>query len=403
MKASAVVRLVAALLLTGTSAAAQDTPPRDPVDDAGVRFGPVGLTPVIAFRDIGRDNNVFNESTDPKTDFTATISPKLDVIATPGPLLFTFTTTTDYIYYQKYKSEGGTNVGASVRAEFALGPVRPFLSAGSGNTKERLNKEIDTRARHQDRNYETGVRVQVFEGLFASAAFRQKTTTFEEGETFRGESLPDALNERMQAIEGSVGVALTPLTSLSVVVTTQRDRFDLSPERDSDTLRVMPTVTFSPLAMLNGSAALGYRRFTTVQHVVPDYSGFVATLGLGATVAEKHRFETSFSRDVQYSYEETDVYYIETSVQGTWTWQVAGPIDLRVNGSRTRMHYPSPALTASTDDDAYYTYGAAVLWRLRPTLRVGLNADWWARESERDDDRAFDNRKIYASVTWGKQ
>ena len=33
-----------------------------------------------------------------------------------------------------------------------------------------------------------------------------------------------------------------------------------APGRDSDTLRIMPTVTFSPLAMLNGTASLGYRR-----------------------------------------------------------------------------------------------------------------------------------------------
>jgi hypothetical protein len=33
---------------------------------------------------VGRDSNVFNEASNPKSDFTATISPRLDVICTRG-------------------------------------------------------------------------------------------------------------------------------------------------------------------------------------------------------------------------------------------------------------------------------------------------------------------------------
>jgi Putative beta-barrel porin 2 len=396
--------LVCVVLLTASAAAAQDSPPRDPLDDATVRYGAVGFTPVLNLRDVGRDNNVFNDATNPKSDFTATISPKLDVLIHPGtPLLLTATLTSDYIYYQTYASERATNFGSSIRADFTFGPVRPFATIGGGNTKDRVNREIDTRARHQDRSYGAGVRVQIYEGLFASTGVRRATTTFDEEATFRGENLADALNEQLDAVDASVGVALTPLTSLSVDVTAQRDRFDLSPDRDSDSFRVMPTVRFSPLAILNGSAAFGYRRFTTVSPLVPDYHGFVASLTLGTTVHERHHIDTAFARDVQYSYEQDSIYYVETGVQGTWTWQVAGPIDVRLTGSRSRLHYQSPALTDTNDEDVAYTYGTGVAWRAREHLRVGVNADWRARESERGADRGYENRKIYAFVTWGKQ
>ena len=403
MRPFAIVRFLLPALLAAASAAAQDAPPRDPVDDASMRIGPFGLTPVISLRDIGRDNNVFNENTNPKSDFTATISPKLDVLVHPGPLLLTVTTTSDYVYYQTYTSERAVNIGSNVRADFTFGPVRPYLSAGGGNSKDRVNREIDTRARHRDRAYTGGVRLQIIEGLFVTAGARRTTTTFDEDAAFRGESLAAALNKEMNAIEGSVGVALTPLTSVSVAVSRERERFDLSSDRDSNTLRIMPTVTFSPLAVLNGSAALGYRRFTPADPLVPGYRGFVANLSLAATIHERHRIETVFGRDVQYSYEEDDVYYVETGVQGTWTWEVAGPIDLRLSGSRARLHYPSPSLDSSTDEDFATTYGAGVAWRFRPTLRAGINADWRSRDSERGADREFDNRRIYASVTWGKQ
>jgi len=395
--------LLAALLVARPAAAqAQDAPP-DPLENTQVRFGPVGLTPVIAFRDVGRDNNVFNDSADPKSDFTFTFSPKIDVLVHTGPALFTLTTNSDYVYFQTYKSEGGTNVGSTLRADFTFGPVKPYVSASGLNSKDRVNREIDTRARHNDRTYGAGVRVQIFQGLFASVGARQSTTTFDEDEEFRGESLAAALNSETRSVDGAVGVALTPLTTVSVVVTAQRDRFDLDPLRDSDTLRVMPTVTFSPLAMLSGTASVGYRRFTLRHNTAPDYDGFVATVTLSTTFLEHHRFETTIARDVQYSYEEAALYYIETGVQGAWTWQVGGPIDLRLMGSRSRLQYQGDGVSASDNEDATYTYGGSVSYRLRQNLRAGVNAEFRQRSSQRGADREFDNRKIYAFVTWGKQ
>src|SRR5204862_1394098 len=138
--------------------------------------------------------------------------------------------------------ERATNVGSTVRADFSFGPIRPYVSAGGGNAKERINREIDQRARHRDRSYGAGARIQIFEGLFATVGGRQLTTTFDEDEEFRGENLAAALNHRLEAIDTTVGVALTPLTSLWVLVSNERDTFDVDHERDSETLRVMPPV-----------------------------------------------------------------------------------------------------------------------------------------------------------------
>jgi hypothetical protein len=395
--------LVAALLLGGGAAAAQD-PPRDPVDDATVRIGPVGLTPTFVIRDIGRDNNVFNEAENPKSDFTATFSPKLDLLVHPGRLLLGFTTSTDYVYFQKYTSERGTSYGSSVRADLEFGPVRPFVAAGWNNAKNRVNREIDVRARHQDDSYSAGVRVQIFEGLFATASVRQAHTVFDEDNPeFRGVELSTTLNDKTRSIEAGGGVAVTPLTTIQVTVARQEDRFDLSPDRDADTLRISPTVTFSPLAILSGTATLGYRQFKPKSPTIASFEGFVSGLSLSTTVLERNRFEVSFSRDLQYSAEETAPVYLETGVQGSWSWQVAAGLDVRVNGGRSRLNYRSPTLTAATDDDIAINYGASVGYHVREHLRVAVNADWSERTSERGADRTYQNRRIYASLTWGKQ
>jgi hypothetical protein len=389
-------------LVTAGPAAAQDAP-SDPLQNATVRFGPIGLNPSIVIRDIGKDNNVFNEPVNAKEDFTATITPKLDVLVHPSHILLTYSTTSDYVYYQTYTSERGVNFGSSLRADFEFGPVKPYVAVGGVNSRDRINREIDVRARHRDRNYGGGVQVRIFEGLFAAANVRQTRTAFDDdAPEFRGVKLSETLNGTTDAVDVGGGVDVTPLTTISVTYTRQRDRFELSPERDSESWRIAPTVTFSPLAILSGSASVGYRKFTPDSPVVPGYSGLVSNLTLATTVLERNRIETTFSRDVQYSAEDVETLYVETGVQASWTWQITGPFDVRLSGGRSRLNYRSAGLTSATDDDKVTNYGVSLGYHVRERLRVGLNADWHDRASERGFDRTYQNRRIYANLTWGK-
>ena len=402
MRLPSILGLLPLLLLAAGPAAAQQTPTEpDPLADATVRLGPIGLVPTLALRDVGPDNNVFNEATNPKSDFTATLSPKLDVLFRPGPVHLTFTTNTDYVYYQKYTSERGSNIGSSLRADFDFGAFQPFAVASHANTRDRLNREIDARARHHDSAYGGGLRLQLFESVSATVGARTSTTSFDPDAEFRGESLQTTLNSTTDAIDAGGAVALTPLTSLQLTVTRERSRFEFTPERNSQSLRIMPSLSFSPLAVLSGTAAFGYRRFTGHSPLVPDYSGFVAAVTLASTLRERHHIETTFNRDLTYSYEESASEYIDTGVTVGWTWQLAGPLDTRLTAGRSRLHYRSPELTSSNDDDTANTYGFSLGYRVREHLRVGLNADWRGRSSERSPDRVYDNRRIYANLTWG--
>ncbi len=301
MRRSPVGRLVPLVFaLSLRVAAAQQATPPDPVESATVRLGPIGFNPALLIRDVGRETNVFNEAIDPKSDFTATISPRLEIVMHPGPMRFSYTTTSDYVYYQTYKSEGGTNVGSAVRAEFDLGPFTPFASAGFANTRDRLNREIDARARHHDESYAAGTHVQLFDNFFVNAGARRSSTAFDSGADFRGQELQTTLNRTDEALDAGGGLALTPLTSLQVTVSRERSRFEFTPERNSESLRVMPSVTFSPLAILSGTASFGYRRFDGASAQVPDYRGFVSNVTLSTTVKERQHIDATFTRDLQY-------------------------------------------------------------------------------------------------------
>jgi Putative beta-barrel porin 2 len=394
---------IAAVLLGLLPAAANaQTQGSDPLENATIRVGPVGINPTIVVRDIGVDNNVFNDHSDPKSDFTFTLTPRAEVLFRPRRLKVTYTTAVDYVYFQKYTSERGTNQSSQVRFDVDLGHLRPFASVGGTNTRERYNQEIDARARHSDRTYGAGVALQIASRTTITVAARRTTTDFEEGSTFRGEDLARAFNNRLDAFDGTFGLQLTPITSFSLVVTEERQRFDLDPDRDSDTTRITPTFTFSPGGLLNGSAAIGYRHFNGRSSALPDFSGVVAIVNIGATILGRHRLDTSFARDLRYSYDTDTPYYLATGGTAVWTTQLSGRFDVKATGTRQQLDYHRSITGPTTvPDDVYTSYGGGVGYRVRQRLRVGINGDWSHRKSDRSADRAFHNHRVFATVTWG--
>lgn len=385
-------------------ASAQITTP--PPDVPVIQAGPLGISPTIMLRDIGRDENVFNERDDPKSDFTFTLVPRAEVVFKPRNLRLAYTAATEYVYYREYKSERATNLSSAVRADVTLGWFTPYVLATGTNTRQRLNEEIDLRARHRERVYGAGFGIKVGTRLTLGASGRTTRLRFDEATTFRGEDLARSFDSDLQAIEGSAGLQLTPFTQVSLVVSREQQRFEIARERDSDSLRVTPTFHFSPEAVLNGSLAVGYRRFEPRTSTLPAYSGFVATATIGTTLFNRHRVETVFGRDIRYSYERDTPYYLATGGTVTVTSQLVGPFDVRLTGTRQLLAYRASRdtlLAARPGDDTVTGYGGGFGYRIRERLRIGLNAEWLGRDSQLSPDREYRNRRIFASLTWGKQ
>lgn len=394
--------LTFALAALAPALALAQTPTDDPLDTAMIRVGPVGINPSIALRNMGVDDNVFNDPENPKSDFTLTVTPRAEVLFRPRRLHLAYTTSTDYVYYRDYASERGTNQASQVRAEFDLGRLHPYAAAGGASTRERYNQEVDARARHHDRTYAAGASLRLASRTTVSAAARRTTVAFDEGSAFRGEDLARAFNSTINAVEGTFGLQLTPLTGISLVVTREQQRFDLDPDRDSDTTRITPTVNFSPGALFSGSAAVGYRRFNGRSPSLPDFSGLVAVVNLSATILGRNRLDTTLSRDVRYSYEQEVPYYLATGGSATLTTLIGEPFDVKITGGRQNLDYRqsgAPEMGASTD--IYTSYGGGIGYRLRQRMRLGLDAEWVRRRSDRTTSREFQNRRIFASLTWG--
>jgi hypothetical protein len=371
----------------------------DPVPRGTLTLGPLRITPTFTIKDMGFDDNVFNTPVDPKRDFTFTATPRADVLFRMRRLRLSYITATDYVYYRTYPEERGANSSSSARLDVDLGRLKPYVTAAGVNSKARLNGEVDARKRHREVLYGAGLALKIASRTNLLLNATQGEVAYDPGAAFRGVDLRDSFNGRRRSIDAGIGVALTPLTTLTIAVAREFQTFERSPERNSNAWRVTPTFLFNSTGVLTGSASLGYRRFHTVSPALPDYSGLVSTASILATLYARNHLQAVFTRDVQYSYDLTTDYYISTGGTMTWTLDLAGPFDVRAMGGRTLMDYRTLGPQPGTDTTT--TYGGGVGFHVSSRARLGVNVDWSRRVSQRSTDRNFRNHRIFAGLNWG--
>jgi opacity protein-like surface antigen len=386
--------------LLPAAVAAQDPPPPDPIEQMPIRFGPLGIKPAFAISNVGVDSNVFSNAENPQEDFTATIEPRLQARLRLGRVLLSYGATAGFVYYQEFSDEGGLNANTDVRLDANLGRLQPYVAAAWLDTKERLNAEVDRRAPRHHAAYSTGVRMLLASRSALIVNARYADVEFDEGVTFRGVELARTLNSRVETIDGGLQLLLTPLTTFTLGVSLQRDRFEAEPERDSDTVRVLPTFQFDPTALLRGSVAVGYRGFRPLSDALPDYSGLIVQTTLGYTLLGRTKFDVDVQRDVQYSYEQIEPYYLNTGARLTVTHQMVGPLDVQGTGGRQQMAYRAAAVEGETRTDRADTLGAGVGVRLRENIRIGVNWEWTRRTSVLPN-REYERRRVFASLLYG--
>ena len=380
---------------------AQDPAPQQPTG-VEMHVGPVTLRPRLEIREAGFDSNIFNDATDPKEDFTASFTPRLDVLIEPSWARIRYATYANFVYFHEFTDERSINAGNEGRFEFLLNRVRPYVFGSVVNTSDRPNAEIDARAERRDWRVEGGALVALTPRTSIVFAARQGSLEFEEDEFFNGVPLAATMNNDYDAYEGGLRFALTPLTTLQVTGTYQRDRFDTASGRDATTWRVAPMLEFDPDALIAGRLTVGFTSFEPESSSIEPYRGLTAngqlTWRLNTT-----KLEGLIERDVRYSYELLQPYYVTTFGRLTLTQIITGPLDVQLVAGRQRLEYRNEApLDVDVDRraDTVTTWGGGVGFRVSDTARIGLNYEDASRDSRRLE-RNFDRQRVYGSLAYG--
>jgi hypothetical protein len=389
---------VAALIAVAPLAHAQST---DPVDSARIQFGPVGLTPSIALTDLGIDTNVFNQVDDPKRDFTFTVAPQLNTWFRAGRSRTEIVTRTDFVYFHEYASERSADVAVNGRFSINGNRVTPWLTGGYRTGRQRVGYEVDARARRETRETGAGLDLRVGAKTTVVLSARRVDYDFDTGEMFLGSSLEETLERRTDAAAVEYRQALTVLTTLALSVEAARDRFDLSPARDTDSAKAEIGFDLSEHALIAGRGRIGYRIFENRSGLFREYRGVVTSVEVGSTIKGRTRVDVSAERDVNYSFEVETPYYVLTGATLTVTPRLTERWDVLARAGLQRLAYRSVETSTAGRTDHVELIGIGAGYRLAGGVRFGVNFDRQRRTSPAEQ-RTFDGYSFGTSVTYGR-
>ena len=394
---------ITVLCISAPKLCAQDVEQGDPIETMPIRLGPLGLAPTITITNFGIDSNVFNDSVDPKSDFTFTATPTIAGRLRSGRLLVGGALATGLVYYRDFDDERSMDYSSRSRIDLDLGWFRPFGLAERLDSRDRLSLELDIRAPRVSTLIEGGARAVVSPWSGFTFAARRNSVAFDESSIFDGIALSQTLNSRTTTLEGGLELYLTPLTTMTMLVSRQEDRFDAMPERNSDSLRVMPTLRLDAPAIVQGTLGIGYRRFDGVDPSLPDFAGVVFKGSLSHVIAERTKVGVAIARDVEYSFEVFEPYYLTIGARLTVNHQLRDTIDVRAVAARDRLDYenlPTALEPTNTRRDYVELVSAGFGYLLRTNVRVGVDLEYSRRRGDRLD-RRYDRTRLLGSASYG--
>jgi hypothetical protein len=387
------------------SYAQQSQPTSDPLEGMPIRVGPLGLSPTLTITNFGIDDNVFNDSDNPQSDFTMVVTPRVQARLRQGRTLWSGSLATGLVYFKKFNDERSIDYGADGRFDADLDWFRPYALAMINDTRERLNVELDVRAPRTQTTVAVGGRAVVSARTGIVFDARHSGVQFAEGVQFEGVPLSQTLNSGVSTLMGGVEFYVTPLTTFSVNASREQQRFDETPDRDSNTFRIMPTIRMEAPAIIEGSLAVGFRNFKPLSSDLPEYNGIVVQGSLSHTFVERTRVDLILSRDVQYSFELNEPYYLTTGFRVVVNQQLREDLDVRVTGGRDRLEYRAEEAVPDALPDEQRTDRADLVdfgvgYRLRPTFRLGFDVEFARRSSDRTG-RDYRRTRFFGSLTYG--
>jgi hypothetical protein len=357
---------------------------------------PLVWNPSLALTGIGYDSNVFNEVEDPKGDVVTTIAAGIRPIWQPGTARLSGDFNLAYNHFQKFDSERGVDGRVFGRAEFPIHRVRLFGSGAYVNLRDRLNFEVDERARRVDREVAAGIDVALT-GV-STLGFSAIDRAFD-----IDEATPDlarALNRDERFVVTSLSHELTPLTTAIVSVEYGRHRFDAAPSRDGSTTQVSAGTRFGPGALFEGRWEVGWKRTTVQDPLVPAFSGVTADADLYVVLGSATRIGVRGRRDVSFSADSATPYYTENSIGGSITYGFADRWDVDVQALQVLLDdtvataTPVPVNT----DERVTVVEAGLGYRLWARTRLGIYVERSRRRSD-VPGRGYETTRIYTALS----
>lgn len=388
------------VLFWSNASYAQQAPAEDPVAAAPIRLGPFGFGPRFSISNFGWDNNVFNDATNEKADFTFTTTPALDMWLRTGRGLLSLTGSLDLVYYAEYENQRAINSHATGQYEYRFNRVRPLASFSIADVKDRPGYEIDTRVQSFTDTLTAGADVRLASKTFLEVAYRQGETTYADDAVYNDQNLKDTLDRKLKAVDGTLRYRKSSITTMFLRVSSEQERFDTATERNSNSGRASVGFELGRFALIRGKAEVGFRSLAAADGgTLPPYRGLTADVDVTYTAPTQTRITTRVTRDVQYSYDVVTPYYIQTGFVLTLTQRITGRWDVQAQGGQDQLDYQSTSSDPSVErTDFVSRVGGGLGYQLAEQTRVGFDIQLITRRSPLQPE--YRNTRAFASVSY---
>ena len=392
-----------AALVIAAPASAQITAPTEP---AQIAFGPLSLYPSLQVVDAGVDENVFNDGTEPVRDYTATVASRVLAVVRLGSNELLLQTGNDYVWFQQFSSERSSNAVYAMRFNLSASRFKPFIGAERVRTRARRSPEIDVRARRVESAVLGGLAFDLTPRTSITASARLDEAEYEEGERFRGVELGDALNRTGHTADAGVRYAITPLTTLSVTTGYEEQTFKHSHLRDMKRYTVGPTVEFSPEAAIRGRVVTAFELFRPEDPTLAEHTGIAYQAVLNWSLYGRTLFDVGAGRNISYSYQDSDPYYLLTSARLGIAHPIWDRFEVYAGADWEHMAYrwqrgAMPAAGDGNRVDILTGGTAGVGVRLGSDFHMRVGIEKTRRKSAEDPLQNFNRTRILTTVTVG--
>jgi hypothetical protein len=397
MAATAAAGLLAVATAAGAQTAQSGT--QEPASRP-ITLGSLQLFPSISLRDVGLDSNIYNSSFLAREDFTYTVAPRLRGELPLGDTRLVGTGALGFVYFQKSKDQESVNAAASGLFEVREGRIRPSVQGGFSRSRERRG-DVDVRALSLTTSGRAGVEVGVSGVTSLTTWVTHDDTAFASGEQFHGQDLSEQLDRATTTYAAGARFDLTPLTSVVAAAAFEQIRFKVERIRDADSWKFVPTVSFAEGAILNGQVSAGLRDFRPLSRAMQPFRGLVAEGGVRFSVAGVSRFELRGNRDLVYSYEELQPYYLESGGHITLYQRVVGPVDLIALAGRRVFRYENlTGVTLPERVETMTNWGGGVGVRIDDNMRLSFTLDRERRISPASALREFERIRAFSALDY---
>jgi hypothetical protein len=373
--------------------------------NARIRLGVVYATPTLQLKEFGVDSNVFNRSGAQSPDFTATVTPGASLaLPVARRALVTSRVETNFVYYRRFANQRSISPSITLRGAVFMNRLTLFTDGRYLNTRERLNQEIDARARRRQTGLNAGFDLRVTPKVTLTTSVGVDRVDFDNDQVFRSIDLRTALAADSRSLSVSASHRATPLTTFRIQAEASEDRYRFTPLKNVNQRRVMAGVEFRPLALISGRADVGVRRFEPRDRSLPEFTGLSTAVSLRYTFRSATSFTVNLDRDTKVSYQITHPYYLATTTGLLVRRQLVGSFDMTGGIQRYNSAYRAVRGAVTTEErrvDVTVNYSADVGYRLGRNARVGVGVSYWSRESNQASDVAYSGFRVGSTLNYG--